>query len=65
MRDYSLWRAGLLKCPNASFKSYPRLNHLLQEGTGKATPDEYQRFSPVPSYVMDDVARFVRTGRLE
>ena len=65
MRDYSLWRAGLLKCRNASFKSYPRLNHLLQEGTGKATPDEYQRFSPVPSYVMDDVARFVRTGRLE
>lgn len=65
MQDYGLWRVGLLKCRNASFKSYPRLNHLLQEGTGKATPDEYQQPSSVPAYVTDDVARFVRTGRLE
>ena len=64
MQDYGLWRLGLLKCKNASFKSYPRLNHLLQEGTGKATPDEYQQPSPVPAYVLDDLARFVRTGRL-
>lgn len=65
MQDYGLWRMGLLKCRNVSFKSYPRLNHLLQEGTGKATPDEYQQPSSVPAYVTDDVARFVRTGRLE
>ena len=64
MQDYGLWRLGLLKCKNVSFKSYPRLNHLLQEGTGKATPDEYQQPSPVPAYVLDDLARFVRTGRL-
>ncbi|HIY88469.1 MAG TPA: alpha/beta fold hydrolase [Candidatus Bacteroides pullicola] len=64
MQDYGLWRMGLLKCKNASFKSYPKLNHLLQEGTGKATPDEYQQPSSVPAYVLDDLARFVRTGRL-
>ena len=64
MQDYGLWRTGLLKCRNASFKSYPKLNHLLQEGTGKATPDEYQQPSSVPAYVLDDLARFVRTGRL-
>ena len=64
MQDYGLWRMGLLKRKNASFKSYPRLNHLLQEGTGKATPDEYQQPSSVPAYVLDDLARFVRTGRL-
>ena len=64
MQDYGLWRAGLLKCKNVSFKSYPKLNHLLQEGIGKATPDEYQQPSSVPAYVLDDLARFVRTGRL-
>ena len=64
MQDFALWRAGLLKHRNASFKSYPKLNHLLQEGTGKATPDEYQQPSSVPAYVLDDLARFVRTGRL-
>ena len=64
MQDYGLWRLGLLKCKNASFKSYPKLNHLLQEGTGKATPDEYRQPSSVPAYVLDDLARFVRTGRL-
>lgn len=64
MQDYGLWRTGLLKRRNVSFKSYPKLNHLLQEGTGKATPDEYQQPSSVPAYVLDDLARFVRTGRL-
>ena len=65
MQDYALWRVGLLKCRNVSFKSYPKLNHLLQEGIGKATPDEYQQPSSVPTYVIDDLARFVRVGRLE
>ena len=64
MQDFALWRAALLKRRNASFKSYPKLNHLLQEGTGKATPDEYQQPSSVPAYVLDDLARFVRTGQL-
>ena len=64
MQDFALWRAALLKRCNASFKSYPKLNHLLQEGTGKATPDEYQQPSSVPAYVLDDLARFVRTGQL-
>ena len=64
MQDYALWRAGLLKSRNVSFKSYPKLNHLLQEGIGKATPDEYQQPLSVPAYVIDDLARFVRVGRL-
>ena len=32
----------------------------LQEGSGKATPFEYSHASPVPAYVMDDIASFVR-----
>ena len=65
MHDFGLWRAGLLRQRNAVCKSYPALNHLLQEGTGKATPDEYQQSSPVPAYVADDLVRFIRTGRVD
>ncbi len=60
MEDFGLWRSGLLHCKNAYFKSYPKLNHLLQEGSGKATPFEYSHASPVLAYVMDDIASFVR-----
>ena len=60
MQDYGLWLSGLLMKRNAQLKSYPKLNHLLQEGKGKSTPFEYQKSLPVPGYVMDDVAGFIR-----
>lgn len=63
MEDFGLWRSGLSHGQNAFFKSYPTLNHLLQEGSGKSIPFEYTRASPVPAYIMDDIASFVRTQR--
>ena len=64
MEDFGLWRFGLLRNKNAFFKSYPKLNHMLQEGSGKSTPFEYERESPVVGYVMDDIASFIRNGSL-
>lgn len=64
MEDFGLWRFGLLRNKNAFFKSYPKLNHLLQEGSGKATPFEYYRESPVAGYVIEDIASFIRNGSL-
>ena len=64
MEDFGLWRFGLLRNKNAFFKSYPKLNHLLQEGSGKATPFEYNRESPVAGYVIEDIASFIRGGSL-
>lgn len=58
MEDFAFWRFGLWRNKNAFFKSYPELNHLLQEGTGKATPMEYSRASSVPAYVLNDLAAF-------
>ena len=58
MEDFAFWRFGLWRNKNAFFKSYPKLNHLLQEGTGKATPMEYSRASSVPAYVLNDLAAF-------
>lgn len=60
MQDYGLWLMGLLARPKAQLKSYPALNHLLQEGKGKSTPLEYNEARPVPSYVADDVVGFIR-----
>lgn len=64
MEDYGLWRFGLMRNRNAFFKSYPKLNHLLQEGSGKATPFEYNHATPVAEYVVDDIASFIRNGSL-
>lgn len=64
MQDFGLWRAGLMRHKNVSFKSYPKLNHLLQEGTGQSNPTEYNHPSPVPAYVIHDIAAFIRKGRL-
>lgn len=64
MEDFGLWRSGLFRSKNVHFKSYPKLNHLFQEGNGKATPMEYNHASPVAAYVIDDIAAFIK-GDLE
>ena len=60
MQDYALWLTGLLSNRRAQLKSYPALNHLLQEGKGKSTPMEYNEARPVPAYVSEDIAGFLR-----
>lgn len=64
MLDFGLWQFNLMQKKNATFKSYPKLNHLMQEGNGKSTPHEYQQPSPVPTYVIDDIATFIKQQRL-
>lgn len=59
MQDFGLWRFGLFRNRNVQYKSYPKLNHILQEGSGKSTPFEYNHFGPVPMYVMEDIAAFI------
>ena len=59
MEDFGLWRFGLFRNANVQYKSYPKLNHLLQEGSGKSTPFEYNHASPVPAYIIGDIADFV------
>lgn len=63
MIDFGLWQVNLMFNRLATFKSYPRLNHLMQEGEGKAVPAEYQQPAPVAREVIDDVARFVHQVR--
>lgn len=65
MQDFGLWRMGLFRNRNVRFRSYPKLNHLLQEGTGKSMPMEYGQEASVPGYVPDDIARWIKTNQLD
>jgi dienelactone hydrolase len=60
MEDFAGWKKALSGKPNATLKTYPRLNHLFQEGTGKSEPKEYYLpANHVAKDVIDDVARWI------
>jgi dienelactone hydrolase len=60
MDDFALWKKGLAGRKNVTLKSYPALNHLFIEGTGKSKPDEYGKPGHVAKEVVDDVAALVK-----
>jgi len=59
MKDYEQWKKTLEGHRNASFRSYPKLNHLFMEGEGKSSPLEYQTESHVADTVVNDLAAFI------
>lgn len=60
MQEFELWK-DILPESSASFISYPALNHLFIEGTGPSVPEEYRRKGNIPPYVIDDIARWIKT----
>lgn len=60
MEDFGLWRSGLYRNRNVSFKSYPKLNHYFYEGSGMSTPFEYEKESYIPDYVLDDIGGWIK-----
>jgi dienelactone hydrolase len=63
MTDFELWHTALSAKPNVSFKSYPLLNHLYQEGNGRSIPLEYNNVSPIPRYIIDDIATYINCAK--
>jgi len=61
--DFRLWREALESRTDVRFKSYPALNHLFMEGTGKAVPAEYGIPGHVSETVIDDIAAWLQQGR--
>lgn len=59
MTEFANWKAALGSTPNVTLKSYPALNHLFIEGTGKSTPEEYQHPGHVFAEVINDIARWI------
>jgi len=60
MKDFAAWKTGLVGLPNVSLKSYPALDHLLVEGTGRSSSTDYRKPGQhVSQEVVDDVAKWV------
>jgi dienelactone hydrolase len=63
MVDFQGWKKYLSGRTSVEFKTYPKLNHLFEEGEGKSTPQEYEKPANVASYVIDDIAAWVKKGQ--
>jgi len=66
-RDYQVtdvdlegWQSALKGRRDVMFRTYPSLNHLFLEGEGKSTPAEYEKPGHIPTFVLDDIASFVK-----
>lgn len=63
--DFNLWKDSLKGKNNSEFKFYDNLNHLMQEGKGKATPDEYYEIKKFSPTVIHDIVEFIKKPQAE
>jgi len=59
MTDFELWHSNLKNHDNASFISYPKLNHLFIIGEKPSTPQEYAIKGNVDTSVITDISNFI------
>lgn len=59
MKDFGMWREAMKGRANATFRSYPVLNHLFLAGDGKSSPAEYRNAGNLDAGVINDLAGFV------
>jgi dienelactone hydrolase len=60
MEDFKRWQATLASNRNVVFKTYPALNHLFVEGSGKSVPAEYNQPGHVAEVVIDDIVAWIK-----
>lgn len=62
LKDFELWKKTLVAKPNVEFKLYPKVYHLFIEtdAEGLAKPDDYMKKGNVATYVVNDIAAFVK-----
>jgi fermentation-respiration switch protein FrsA (DUF1100 family) len=58
-RNYELWQNIFKKNKQATFKYYPKLNHLMFEGEAQSTYSEYSMKSNIPEYLIKDIANWL------
>lgn len=63
MKDFSLWKTALAGRWNASFRSFPALNHLFIAGQGKSVPAEYAQPGHVDGEVIEQIAGWIARAR--
>lgn len=60
VEDFNMWKEALSDKKDAEFKLYPNLNHLLIEGQGVVTPEEYQKPGHVSKSVIDEISEWIK-----
>jgi dienelactone hydrolase len=60
LTDFNLWKTHLQSDSQASFKFYPRLNHLFMVCSGKPSPSDYEKPGHVAKQVIEDIARWIK-----
>jgi dienelactone hydrolase len=59
-KDFEGWKTALNHKTNATFKIFPKLNHLFIAGEGKSTPQEYTIEGHVDEDVIDSIVQWIR-----
>ncbi len=59
-KDFKSWKTALNHKKDASFKLFPKLNHLFIAGEGKSTPQEYMVEGHVEKDVIDSIVQWIR-----
>ena len=59
IKDFELWKTSLKNNKNATFISYPKLNHLFITGDSPSNPKEYEVKGKVDEKVISDIVKFI------
>lgn len=59
-KDYEKWKLVLKQNKRASFKLFPKLNHLFITGKGRSTPQEYLEEGHVDEEVIETISSWIQ-----
>lgn len=59
MKDFQNWKNALGDKKNVTFKTYPKLNHLMMPGEGTPSPADYEKINHVLPEVIADIAAWI------
>ncbi len=57
--DLQPWESALAGHANATFRTYPAMDHLLLDGSGPAAPAEYSLPGHVDAQLLADLAAWI------
>lgn len=60
--DFGIWRREFDGRPGIQLRRYADLNHLMQPGKGRMTPEEYNERRLVSQQMLQDVAEWIEAG---
>ena len=59
MKQFQDWKSALQSHTNVTYKSYPKVNHILSSYDGISIGTEYTQPSNVSQNIIDDIAKWV------